>query len=288
MQHFSLKINIFILLFLITPHCIYSEPLNSFSDSLFFFNTNQVFNPTESSISEAKTGITKYTDKKNLRLDIGVSMDIIGLKNKNTIYSMGADFFTFSNLRSESNFKFPVDAIDYMFGLNFNFRKTISSEAGISGRLRISHISSHFEDGHIYERSDTIFTPVVFSKEYIDLASALDLKLKKNLILKIMPAVNIIFHSIPENISVLSGQLGLQIRYYPFKKLSVYLSNDIYLSKVNSDTKLSENFEAGISIGEINSRTINLFYTYYDGHDYRGQYYGKYLNNNGIGARIKF
>ncbi len=288
MHYISLKIKIFILFFIIAPHCIYSKAGNSFSDSLFFFNTNRIFTPTESSISEAKTGITKYTDKKNLRLDIGVSMDIIGLKKKNTVYSLGADFFTFSNLRSESNFKFPVDAIDYMFGLNFNFRKIISSDAVVSCRLRISHISSHFEDGHIYERSDTIFTPVVFSKEYFDLASALDLNIKRNLSLKIMPAVNIIFHSIPENISVLSGQLGLQFRFFPVKKLSVYLSNDIYLSKVNSDTRLSENFEAGISLGEINSRTLNLFYTYYDGHDYRGQYYGKYLNNNGIGARIKF
>ena len=288
MHYISLKIKIFILFFIIAPQCIYSKSENSFTDSLFFFNTNMIFVPTESSISEAKTGITKYTDKKNLRLDIGVSMDIIGLKKKQTVYSLGADFFTFSNLRSESNFKFPVDAIDYMFGLKFNFRKIISSEAGISGRLRISHISSHFEDGHIYERSDTIFTPVVFSKEYFDLASAFDLNIKRNLSLKIMPAVNIIFHSIPENISVLSGQLGLQFRFFPVKKLSVYLSNDIYLSKVNSDTRLSENFEAGISLGEINSRTLNLFYTYYDGHDYRGQYYGKYLNNNGIGARIKF
>ncbi len=36
------------------------------------------------------------------------------------------DFFTFSNLRSEDNFKFPVDAIDYMFGVNFNLKKKLS------------------------------------------------------------------------------------------------------------------------------------------------------------------
>ncbi len=288
MQYFSLKLCIFLILLILTPSGIYSEGVHTLSDSLYFFNSDKIFVPTESGIFEAKNGITKYTDKKNLRLDIGVSIDLIGLKQRNIVYSLGADFFTFSNLRSESGFKFPVDAIDYMFGLNFNFKKKYSSDAVISGRLRVSHISSHFEDGHIYERSDTIFTPVVFSKEFIDLASSLDLKLKSNLFLKIMPALNIVFHSIPENISALSGQLGLQLRYYPFKYFSVYVSNDNYLSKVNSDTRLSDNFEAGISFGEINSRSVNLFYTYYDGHDYRGQYYGKYLNNNGIGARIKF
>lgn len=288
MQHFSLNTCILLLLLILMPHCIYSKDIHFFSDSLYFFNSNQLFVPTETSVFEAKNGITKYTDEKNLRLDIGVSADLIGLKHRNIVYSVGADFFTFSNLRSESGFKFPVDAIDYMFGLNFNFKNKYSSDAVMSGRLRVSHISSHFEDGHIYERSDTIFSPVVFSKEFIDLASSLDLKLKSNLFLKIMPALNIVFHSIPENISVLSGQLGLQFRYYPVKNFSVYVSNDNYLSKVNSDTRLSDNFEAGISFGKTGSRSVNIFYTYYDGHDYRGQYYGKYLNNNGIGARIKF
>lgn len=270
------------------PSGIFSRDKNSVKDSLFFFRSDQIFVPTESSIFESKNGITKFTDKKNLRLDIGVSMDLIGIKNKKITYSLGADFFTFSNLRSESGFKFPVDAIDYLFGLNLNFNKHISPVTEISGRFRISHISSHFEDGHIYERTDTIFTPAVFSKEFIDMAAAVDLSIERNMRIKIMPAVNVIFHSIPDNIPALSGQLGLQCRYFFGDIFSLYVSNDIYISGTESETRLSENLETGISFGEINSHSLKIFFTYYEGFDYKGQYYGKYLNNKGIGARIKF
>jgi len=236
---------------------------------------------------ESKVGVIKYTDKKNLKLDIGVSFDLIGYRHKNNHYSFGVDFFTFSNLRSESNFKFPVDAIDYLFGINFNLKKKLSRSSDISHRLRISHISSHFEDGHVYERSDTIFTPFVFSKEFIDFATVLDVSLSKVLFLKNLLALNYIFHSIPK-MSKFSGQYGIEIRYYISKIFSAYVSNDLTLASANSKTNLNENFEGGLSFGAHNSRSVNLYFAFYDGQDYRGQYYGNYLNNKGIGLRIKF
>lgn len=257
------------------------------SDSLYFFESNLLFNPVEASVFESKNGVTKFTDKKNLRLDIGATIDLIGLKNANTDYSFGADFFTFSNLRSESNFKFPVDAIDYLFGINLNMRKIQNKNWKMSYRLRLSHISSHFEDGHIYERTDTIFTPVVFSKEFIDIAAVSDLKIMKNFYLKNMLAVNYIFHSIPEEISEFSGQFGIETKYYFTKIFGAYISADFVLATVSSESNLNINLESGLSFGNINSRAILLYFAYYDGQDYKGQYYGKYLNNHGIGIRIK-
>jgi len=237
---------------------------------------------------ESKVGVIKYTDKKNLKLDIGVSFDLMGYRHNNNHYSFGVDFLTFSNLRSESNLKFPVDAIDYLFGINFNLKKKLSGTSGISHRLRISHISSHFEDGHIYERSDTIFTPFVFSKEFLDFATVLDINLSKCLYLKNLIALNYIFHSIPNDMSKFSGQFGIEIEYFFSKIFSAYVSNDLVLASVNSKTNLNENFEGGLSFGVLNSRSVSLYFAYYDGQDYRGQYYGKYLNNKGIGVRIKF
>lgn len=257
-------------------------------DSLYFFTSNLLFVPTKTSIFESRVGITKFVGKKNLKLDIGVSMDLIGLKSTKNTFSFGADFFTFSNLRSESNFKFPVDAIDYMFGFNFNFKKTLNEKNNLSARLRCSHISSHFEDGHIYERSDTIFKPVVFSKEFIDLALMVENNFYKNLYLKSLLAVNFIFHSIPKSISKLSGQLGLEIKTNITEILNFYVSNDITLASVNSKSNLNEHFETGFEIGKRNSRTVNIYFNYYDGQDYRGQYYGKYLNYKGLGMRLKF
>lgn len=260
---------------------------NSVSDSLYFFDSNLLFKPLEASIFEPRNGVTKFTDKKNLKLDIGAGIDIIGLKMGNTSYSLGADFFTFSNLRSESNFKFPVDAIDYLFGLNVNMQKVHSEKLKTSYRLRISHVSSHFEDGHIYENTDTIFTPVVFSKEFIDIAVISDFSPYRNFYLRNLLGLNYIFHSIPEEISDVSGQFGIETKYFFTKIFSAYVSTDLVLSEVNSETNLNISLESGISLGSFNSRSVNVYFSYYDGQDYKGQYYGKYLNNLGFGLRVK-
>ena len=280
-------LNLTLLLFVATS-CIFPAEKISSNDSLYFFTTNTLFVPTETSIIESKIGVTKYTNDKNLKLDIGVSADLIGLKTNKITYSFGVDFFTFSNLRSESNFKFPVDAIDYMFGINFNFKKALSNKLDLSGRFRISHISAHLEDGHIYENTDTIFTPTVFSKEFLDFAAVADYKLARNFYFKGLLALNYIFHSIPEDAKGISGQLGLEFRYYLTKIFSLYISDNLGLASVNSVSNLNNNFETGVALGMLNTRSVLLYFTVYDGQDYRGQYYGNNLSNTGLGLRIKF
>ena len=276
------------LLLLILPQIIFGKASTGKYDSLYFFTSNTVYVPVEASIIEAKNGVTKFIDSKYLTLNIGVSFDLIGLKAKKNTFSFGIDFFTFSNLRSEDNFKFPVDAIDYLFGVNFNLKRNLSERNVLTSRFRISHISSHFEDGHIYERTDTIFTPYVFSKEFLELSVMSNYRINNELYLKSMLGINYIFHAIPDEISSFSGQLGLELRYYITKFLNFYISNDVILASVNSVSNLNESFETGLSFGNINSRALSLYFDYYDGQDYKGQYYGKYLNYTGLGLRFKF
>ncbi len=276
------------LLLLLLPHIIYAKDTSAKNDSLYFFTSNTLYVPVEASIIEAKNGVTKFLDSKYLTLNIGVSFDLIGLKAKKNTFSFGIDFFTFSNLRSEDNFKFPVDAIDYLFGVNFNLKRNLSDRNVLTSRFRISHISSHFEDGHVYERTDTIFTPYVFSKEFLELSVMSNYRINNELYFKSMIGINYIFHAIPDEISSFSGQLGLEFRYYITKFLNFYISNDVNLASVNSVSNLNESFETGISFGNINSRALSLYFDYYDGQDYKGQYYGKYLNYTGLGLRFKF
>lgn len=258
------------------------------NDSVFFFRSEKVYEPLEAGILEARIGFQKYTNTDYLKLDIGASLDVVALKSGDKIFSAGADFFTFSNLRTESNFKFPVDAIDYFFGINLNFRTNISKDRRVSARFRLSHISSHLEDGHVYERTDTIFTPFVFSKEFIDLSAIYEFDASKNLLLRAQGGLNYIFHSIPDEISPLSGQIGLEARYYLTDILSLYISNEVTISEVYDATNANENLETGISLGNKNSRGITVYFNYYDGQDFRGQYYGSYLNTKGIGMKLKF
>lgn len=280
------------LLLLLIPQLIlakdFNTSINSKKDSLYFFSSNVLYVPVEASIIEAKNGVTKFLNNDYLTLNIGVSFDLIGLKANQNTFSFGIDFFTFSNLRSEDNFKFPVDAIDYLFGVNFNMKKKLSGKNTLTSRFRISHISSHFEDGHIYERSDTIFTPVVYSKEFLDLQVMSNYSMSNNLLFKGMLGVDYIFHAIPDDMSKFSGQLGLEFRYFFTKIFNVYVSNDVTLASVNSEANLNESFETGLSFGRINSRSVNVYFDYYDGQDYKGQYYGNYLNYTGLGLRFKF
>jgi hypothetical protein len=258
------------------------------SDSIDFFRSERVYRPIEAGILEARTGFQKYTNTDYLKLDIGVSIDVVSLISGNHIYSAGVDFFTFSNLRSEENFKFPVDAIDYFFGINLNFQSDISKDRKVSARFRLSHISSHLEDGHVYERTDTIFTPFVFSKEFVDVSAIYEYNVSKRLSLRGQGGFNYIFHSIPDEISPLSGQIGLEAKYFVTDILSLYISNEVTIAEVSSNVSANENLETGVTLGKRNSRGISFYFNYYDGQDYRGQYYGDYLNTKGLGVKINF
>lgn len=278
---------ILIILFILCP--IYTFSQDSSKSNFFFFETDNVFKPLNASIIESRVGIAKNTTDDYLKLDIGTSLDIIGLKEYNSLYSFGVDFFTFSNLRSEPNFKFPVDAIDYLFGINFNYKKPLNKEITLSGRLRISHISSHFEDGHKYSRIDTIFTPVVYSREFINIAAIFDHKGSKNFLLRYLIGAEYLFKTIPDDFGTLSGQFGIEFRYAFNNWLTYYFSDEIRLIKVNSiDDKFNfnNNVETGFRFGFSNKRGLNIFFTYYDGQDYKGQYFNRMTNYKAMGFSV--
>lgn len=79
--------------------------------------------------------------------------------------------FTYTLLRSQSDFHFPVDAVDYLFGFNFGYRK-ICDKYEFGARLRISHISAHFVDGHFDKDLNQwrdVRNPKVYSREFFEL-----------------------------------------------------------------------------------------------------------------------
>ena len=261
---------------------------NLYSQEVYFIHSNEIFRPVQASIFESKIGISANTNGENLKLDIGASVDIIGMKKKNYSASFGAEFFTFSNLRSEDNFKFPVDAIDYYFGVSFNYKKELNPISVVSTRLRIAHISSHFEDGHKYPRTDTIFTPIVYSREFIELAGIYDYKIRPNFVLRTLLGANFLVHSIPDNFGKVSIQIGNELRYSFNKYFGVYLSNELRSAAVKGSSIFNESFETGINIGGFDERGINIFFSIYNGQDYKGQYYDKPLNIQSIGIHIIF
>jgi len=112
---------------------------------LELFPSDLNIKPFVANFLEPKVGFMFMSGKNSLRLDIGNSKDFIHLVDGNKIISFGGDFFTFTKLRGEADFHFPVDAVDYLFGLNGSVKiKNEYTECGM--RVRLSHISAHFVD----------------------------------------------------------------------------------------------------------------------------------------------
>jgi hypothetical protein len=95
--------------------------------------------PFTSNFLEPRMGVFFQSGKNDLRLDIGASKDIARFTGNNgTLFSIGADFFTYTRLRGEADFHFPVDAVDYLFGLNAGYKIPLKgrSEFGIRGKIK--------------------------------------------------------------------------------------------------------------------------------------------------------
>lgn len=117
---------------------------------------------------EGRIGVMVQVNDKRLRLDIGASLDLNEIWNDSSRgrLRIGADFFTFTRLRSDGNFKFPVETTDFYFGLNSTYAVPDSTW---QLRLRVAHISSHLVDG--FANDSGVFVtqkPYVYSREFVE------------------------------------------------------------------------------------------------------------------------
>lgn len=273
--------NKFILIFL---SLLCTNTANSQSE-IYFFPSEKNFTPLRASIFESRIGATKDLNADNLRLDIGASAEIMGMNLNGFKVSAGVDFFTFSNLRTEANFKFPVDAIDYLFGINFNYK---NSNGDLTSRLRLSHISSHLQDGHIYERTDTIFTPFVYSREFTDLEVIYKKNITDKFKLRAMGRLEYLFSTIPKDFGKVTPAAGLELIYLLDKYFSFYISDEAVYRSVSGNSNLNNNLEIGFKIGSYETRGFVLYFNMYDGQDYKGQYYDRMISYKSLGFKIDF
>ena len=126
-----------IAIFLINSTCPFSQ------SSKEWFPDKLNIQPFTANVIEPKVGFEFLLAKSEIRLNVGTSRDFYNVSDENSALSFGADFFTYSLLRSEKDFHFPVDAIDYLFGLNAGYKiKDKDKEYGL--RFRLSHISGSF------------------------------------------------------------------------------------------------------------------------------------------------
>lgn len=115
---------------------------------------------------EGRIQVFASPDAKAMRFDIGASPALV---SADSTLRIRADFFTLSKMRSESAMKFPVETIDYWFGLSWAWAPP---ELPTTFRLRLAHVSAHIVDGMRWPLPTETMVPI-YSREFAELLTAI-------------------------------------------------------------------------------------------------------------------
>lgn len=251
--------------------------LNSNSQTITeWFPADLNIQPFTAHFLEPKAGFQYLFDLEKVRIDIGTSRDIIRWNSEDNYFSVGADFFTYTRARSEANFKFPVETVDYLFGVNGGYKNTSeSSEWG--ARLRFSHISAHLVDGYYDSKSVNWLNgrePFVFSKEFFELIAYY-----KIYGLRVYGGVTYNIHIVPDEIKKGILQVGFDYYVEPLRTPSFipFIAYDFNLTGIQQYSG-NNIISAGIKFGEPTSRGFSILASYFSGKSVHGEFYD--LNEN--------
>jgi hypothetical protein len=242
--------------------------------------------PFTANILEPKAGFLFSMDNNKLRLDISTSRDIVKWYDDDETISIGADLFTFTRLRSTDDFKFPVETIDYLFGLNAGYKKQAGENREYGIRFRLSHISAHLVDGQYDAQTEEWRDgrdPFVFSKEFVELFPYYRINTFRAYV-----GLTYIFHVIPEDIKKFTIQLGFDYFATQFGTGSItpFVAYDFKLA--GNETYVGNNiFSVGVKFGNWKSKGLSLYYTYISGKSIHGEYYDVNENYSAVGFNFE-
>ena len=271
------------IIFLIVIIPFVNQAQNLPETELEFFPGDLTVHPFTANQLEPKLGFVFKMDSNQLFLNIGNSIDIIRIKHNSEIFSIGADLFTWTLLKKEDNFHFPVDAIDYMFGLNFGFKTAVHNYA-FGARIRLSHISAHFVDGHfdkILQQWKDGMDPRIFSREFVEV-----LGFYSFYNLRIYVGGTYLYHVDPAGVGKASLQTGLE--YFAKDALSYNISPYISADGImrTNDNRRNFTLNTGVKFGKIEGRGLRIFYQYYNGYDINGEYFDVRREYSALGINL--
>lgn len=249
------------------------------------------FRPLIANPYEARIGFIGQPSNDRLRMDIGATFDLFKLSQYGTF---GVDMMTYTRLRSEGRFKFPVETTDYFFGINsvFTFIESPFWGRSFKGveqlRLRLAHISSHLIDGYTVN-NEFITPPFVYSREFLEVIYKINNYSKDNC-QEISPyiGVNYIFSKIPRNIESFELITGIDYRKGLTENISLEAGYNFTL-KGFDDTYYGVNSgQAGIKYNFSGERAIFLGVYLYDGLSMHGMFFNQKDSYIGIGTQIYY
>lgn len=241
-----------------------------------------LYQPLTANPIEARIGsIYEFADRK-LRLDIGSSVDLFKTSIKQNPISIGADFFTYTRLRSEGKMKFPVETSDYYFGVNAAMLDTICGKE-IGFRLRLAHISSHLVDGMA---TDTIFRrePFVYSREFADFSAYI--RIIPNT--RLYAGLTYVFSRQPGITNPIIPQFGFDYRANISPLIAVIAGYDFKLNGWDDTYYGVNSAQCGVLLRTSDKIGVALSAYLYDGRSLHGMFFKDKDSYCGIGFQVFF
>ncbi|NTV01754.1 MAG: DUF1207 domain-containing protein [Chlorobiaceae bacterium] len=255
-----------------------------------------LFEPLLADPTYPHIAVSGKLDRKEVQLDIGAPVDLY--QNRTRDFAVGVDFGTWSLLRRNDDFKFPVDAIDYLFGVNATWKRKFDDSVlpfdTMTTKLRVSHISAHFEDGHYDEATRAWLNPeeaptpgkipFTYSREFVNLTTALSAPGGK-----VYLGYQYMFHTIPGDINPHSFQAGAEVGLPAHS----YVAADVKLLPAWSTEKQKTdsfrgtwNLQAGMRLTSIGLDQVRVACNYFTGISRQGMYLNKTENYTSLGMII--
>jgi hypothetical protein len=272
------KVNPLILLFILTASAGAAEPGFSFTSAPLQFS------PLAAHTFEPRLGLIWHADDNRLRLDIGNSVDLVQylFDAPQRRIAIGSDFFTYTLLSGEKNFHFPVDAVDYLFGFNASYVDTMQ-DGIFSTRLRLSHISAHFVDGH-FDGGTGVWkdglNPRVYSREFLELTCAYEPVSAVRGYIGFM----YLWHVDPTTLPTTLAYAGAEYHQPITDVLDGYAAYQFTVTGVRP----RHEFQTGMKLGQWNGRGTKFFFLYHRGNSIHGEYHDRPDEYSGLGFNIDF
>ncbi|MBI2793187.1 MAG: hypothetical protein HYX66_00880 [Ignavibacteria bacterium] len=216
---------------------------------------------------EARIGSMVQFGERKLRLDIGVPVTLGEPVHSDSDgwLRYGAELMTWTRLRSEGNFKFPVETIDYWFGLYASFKLM---PIGIESRLRVAHISSHLVDGLADTGGTLSRKPFVYSREFAELLFGYTAGWFRP-----YAGATAIWATQPDNPNPFVPQVGLDIQIPLSARWAFRGGYDVKLIGIDGTYAASNAAQAGVFYAMMDGRGILINLYGYSGRSMHGMFY---------------
>jgi len=254
------------------------------------------FTPLKAGMQEPRIGVFKFSSTSDLKVDIGNSVDLVGLELQSSALKLtaGIDFMAYAFAANAEGLRLQVEAVDGFFGGNISACGH-RGESGLSARFRILHHSAHMADGHYIPWTKTWREgrePIPFTRDFGEIVIA-----KKSVqnfgSTRYYGGISYATLVRPAYLKRFSFLAGAEISFDRLlgdmagKPLNLYFSYNISAGGT-PEYAASHQVQAGLKIGKWFEKGVSLYLSYYSGIHPSGEFFDTRLSALGAGFTVDF